>query len=74
MAREHRTARGKVPLMTTTLWDYPSQNYPGGEGKGRQGDSSYAGATPSFGAAPSSSAEPTNSSRTDEMMRPRNSA
>lgn len=48
MAREHRTARGKVPLMTTTLWDYPSQNYPGGEGKGRQGDSSYAGATPSY--------------------------
>lgn len=48
MAREHRTARGKVPLMTTTLWDYRSQNYPGGEGKGRQGDSSYPGATPSY--------------------------
>jgi len=48
MAREHRTSRGKVPLMTTTLWDYPSQNYPGGEGKGKQGDSSYAGATPSY--------------------------
>jgi DNA modification methylase len=48
MAREHRTARGKVPLMTTTLWDYPSQNYPGGAGKGRQGDSAYAGATPSY--------------------------
>lgn len=48
MAREHRTSRGKVPLMTTTLWDYPSQNYPGGEGKGKQGDSAYAGATPSY--------------------------
>ena len=48
MAREHRTSRGKVPLMTTTLWDYHSQNYPGGAGKGRQGDSSYAGATPSY--------------------------
>jgi len=48
MAREHRTSRGKVPLMTTTLWDYPSQNYPGGEGKGRQGDTAYAGATPSY--------------------------
>jgi SAM-dependent methyltransferase len=48
MAREHRTSRGKVPLMTTTLWDYHSQNYPGGQGKGRQGDSSYAGATPSY--------------------------
>ena len=48
MAREHRTSRGKVPLMTTTLWDYHSQNYPGGQGKGRQGDSAYAGATPSY--------------------------
>lgn len=48
MAREHRTSRGKVPLMTTTLWDYESQNYPGGVGKGRQGDTSYAGATPSY--------------------------
>ena len=48
MAREHRTSRGKVPLMTTTLWDYASQNYPGGEGKGRQGDTSFTGATPSY--------------------------
>ena len=48
MAREHRTARGRVPLMTTTLWDYRSQNYPGGQGKGRQGDSAYPGATPSY--------------------------
>jgi SAM-dependent methyltransferase len=48
MAREHRTSRGKAPLMTTTLWDYASQNYPGGAGKGRQGDTAYAGATPSY--------------------------
>ncbi len=36
----------KPPLMlqTTTLWDYPSQNY----GTGRQGDTSYVGATPSY--------------------------
>jgi SAM-dependent methyltransferase len=48
MAREHRTSRGKVPLMTTTLWDYSSQNYPGGAGRGQQGDSTFAGATPSY--------------------------
>lgn len=48
MAREHRTSRGKAPLMTTTLWDYHSQNYPGGAGRGRQGDSTFAGATPSY--------------------------
>jgi DNA modification methylase len=30
--------------MVTTLWDYPSQNY----GEGRQGDTAYAGATPSY--------------------------
>lgn len=31
-------------LQTTTLWDYPSQNYGGGS----QGDTSYRGATPSY--------------------------
>lgn len=31
-------------LQTTTLWDYPSQNY----GPGRQGDTGYVGATPSY--------------------------
>jgi SAM-dependent methyltransferase len=31
-------------LQTTTLWDFPSQNY----GSGRQGDPDYAGATPSY--------------------------
>ncbi len=31
-------------LEATTLWDFPSQNY----GGGRQGDTAYAGATPSY--------------------------
>lgn len=31
-------------IQTTTLWNYPSQNY----GKGKQGDQNYAGATPSY--------------------------
>ncbi len=44
MARERRTLSRDVPLMTTTLWDYPSQNYPGS----KQGDTSYVGATPSY--------------------------
>lgn len=48
MAREKRTAAPDVPLMTTTLWDFPSQNYRGGEGRGRQGDPNYVGATPSY--------------------------
>jgi DNA modification methylase len=36
----------KPPLRieTTTLWEYPSQNY----GKGAQGDQNYPGATPSY--------------------------
>ena len=36
----------KPPLriQTTTLWEYPSQNY----GPGKQGDQNYAGATPSY--------------------------
>jgi len=41
----------KHPLrrQTTTLWDYPSQNYPGtSESFGAQGDTGYAGATPSY--------------------------
>ena len=48
MAREKRTLSSEVPLMTTTLWDYRSQNYPGGSGRGRQGDPDYVGATPSY--------------------------
>ncbi len=34
----------KVELLTTTLWEYPSQHY----GGGMQGDKNYAGATPSY--------------------------
>jgi adenine-specific DNA-methyltransferase len=37
-------ARPEPARQTTTLWDFPSQNY----GDGRQGDTDYAGATPSF--------------------------
>lgn len=33
-----------LELITTTLWEYPSQHY----GDSMQGDSSYAGATPSY--------------------------
>ena len=36
--------RPQPKLETTTLWDFPSQNY----GEGKQGDPDYAGATPSF--------------------------
>lgn len=34
----------KLQLQTTTVWDYPSQNY----GKWEQGDTDYPGATPSY--------------------------
>lgn len=39
----------KPPLriQTTTLWEYPSQHYPGGK-RPTQGDSKYIGATPSW--------------------------
>lgn len=36
--------RPEPDLQTTSLWDFPSQNY----GQGRQGDTEYAGATPSY--------------------------
>jgi len=35
--------RPEPTLQATTLWDFPSQNY----GEGKQGDTAYAGATPS---------------------------
>ncbi len=45
MAQERRyVKREGAPLMTTTLWDYRSQNYPGS----RQGNPDFAGATPSY--------------------------
>ena len=36
--------RPEPNLQTTTLWDFPSQNY----GEGKQGDTAYQGATPSW--------------------------
>lgn len=36
--------RPPLRVMTTTLWEYPSQHY----GTGTQGDKNYAGATPSW--------------------------
>ena len=36
--------RPPLQVEVTTLWDYPSQNY----GEGKQGDTKYAGATPSY--------------------------
>lgn len=46
-SRERRRQPHKRPPlrpMTTTLWEYPSQQY----GDGNQGDKNYAGATPSW--------------------------
>ena len=43
-ARGPNPPRPPLRLQTTTLWEYPSQNY----GTGGQGDTSYAGATPSY--------------------------
>lgn len=41
---------GKPPLrlMTTTLWEYPSQHYDSAGGTKMQGDKNYVGATPSW--------------------------
>ena len=45
MAKERRApAKGPGALMTTTLWNYHSQNYPGS----KQGNTEYVGATPSY--------------------------
>lgn len=35
-------------MMTTTLWEYPSQHYDAGDGSRMQGDKNYIGATPSW--------------------------
>jgi SAM-dependent methyltransferase len=50
MAKERRSVggEGEVPLLTTTLWNFPSQNYRGGAGGGKQGDQQFPGATPSY--------------------------
>ncbi|GHV23692.1 hypothetical protein AGMMS49959_17570 [Planctomycetales bacterium] len=39
-----RARKQNLSPQVTTLWDFPSQNY----GAGKQGDSHYAGATPSY--------------------------
>lgn len=42
---------GKRPplrIMTSTLWEYPSQHYDGASGSLMQGDKDYVGATPSW--------------------------
>ena len=50
MTKERRSTggEGEVPLLTTTLWDFASQNYRGGASGGRQGDQEFPGATPSY--------------------------
>lgn len=46
-ARPVRRALPSMQIMTTTLWEYPSQHYEGGSG-GMQGDKRYVGASPSW--------------------------
>ncbi|MEM7628210.1 MAG: DNA methyltransferase [Planctomycetota bacterium] len=41
-------ARPAMGLMTTTLWEYPSQHYNDSLGRREQGSKHYAGATPSW--------------------------
>lgn len=46
-----RVRPGKRPplrIMTSTLWEYPSQHYDGASGSLMQGDKDYVGATPSW--------------------------
>ncbi len=40
--------RPTLRLMTTTLWEYPSQHYTSASGQVMQGDKDYVGATPSW--------------------------
>ncbi|RMH14093.1 MAG: DNA methylase [Planctomycetota bacterium] len=46
--RRSRVPRPPLRLMTTTLWEYPSQHYDSNAAGAMQGDKSYAGATPSW--------------------------
>lgn len=46
--RHERFQRPTLRLMTTTLWEYPSQHYTSVSGKVMQGDKAYVGATPSW--------------------------
>ena len=43
-----RFKRPPLRLMTTTLWEYPSQHYTSESGEVMQGDKEYVGATPSW--------------------------
>ncbi|GJM18910.1 MAG: hypothetical protein DHS20C14_11230 [Phycisphaeraceae bacterium] len=47
-AKPPRAARPKMGLMTTTLWEYPSQHYDDSLGRSEQGSKDYIGATPSW--------------------------
>ncbi len=46
--RASRTARPALRTFTTTLWEYPSQNYDSPGGGTVQGDQTFEGATPSW--------------------------
>lgn len=49
--KAQRVRPGKRPplrIMTSTLWEYPSQHYDGASGSLMQGDKDYVGATPSW--------------------------
>ena len=37
-----------MPILTTTLWEFPSQHYVGSDGSRMQGDKRYVGASPSW--------------------------
>ena len=41
-------SRPVLRLMTTTLWEYPSQHYDSASGATEQGSKDYQGATPSW--------------------------
>jgi len=48
VARVRPGQRPPLRIMTSTLWEYPSQHYDGASGATMQGDKSYVGATPSW--------------------------
>ncbi len=41
-------SRPALKMLTTTLWEYPSQHYDASDGSTMQGDKNYTGATPSW--------------------------
>jgi DNA modification methylase len=46
--RRRRPTRPPLRIMTTTLWEYPSQHYDSPDGSTVQGDQDFEGATPSW--------------------------